>query len=256
MKNLTLSLFTSLLLPFRGIAFVQRFPSSSTTRAASFTTTTAIEGAMQDVELLLIENNGDVAIEQLEALFKAVENQNAYKEPNREAIYKGTWHVWYSNAPPPSNGQLGPFQGSAEQAIAGRGDSYKNILRLPPNSKDDVWLTVVLDGIWEDWDGIEIIADGNNEVSVATETSAPVNDDGADQDWGAKFWKVTFLTINFSLFGKNIFSQKFPAGVSRVWRTTYLDNDTRIVRAGRTGRVEDESVFYMKRSPRPLPPGR
>ena len=61
-----------------------------------------------------------------------------------------------SNAPPPSNGQLGPFQGSSEQAIATQGDSYKNILRLPPNSKDGEWLAVVLDGIWEDWDGIEI----------------------------------------------------------------------------------------------------
>ena len=106
-------------------------------------------------------------------------------------------------------------------------------------------MTVVLDGIWEDWDGIEI-----KEGEEATVESSP-STNSTGQDWGAKFWKVTFLRLNFNLFGKRVLRKDFPAGVARVWRTTYLDNDTRIVRAGGTGRVDDESVFYMKRSPRP-----
>ena len=246
-------LFSILSLSFFGNAFVQRplvYPSRNvilpeSSQLAASTTTDAVGSAMQHVEKLIIDNRGDVSIEDLDPLLEAVESQNTYKEPNREEIYKGTWHVWYSNAPPPSNGQLGPFQGSSEQAIATQGDSYKNVLRLPPNSKDGEWLTVVLDGIWEDWDGIEI-----KEGEEATVESSP-STNSTGQDWGAKFWKVTFLRLNFNLFGKRVLSKDFPAGVARVWRTTYLDNDTRIVRAGRTGRVDDESVFYMKRSPRP-----
>lgn len=220
--------------------------------ASTTTSSTTVTGAKETLETMLVDKNGKVGIEVLEPYLKAVESRNTYKEPNREANYKGTWHVWYSNAPPPSNGQLGPFQGSAEQAIAIQGDSYKNVLRLPPNSSDDAWLTVVLDGIWEDWDGQEIQENGVENAAAATAAADTGSKSRNDPDWGAKFWKVTFLRLNFILFGKQLLSKDFPAGVARVWRTTYLDDETRIVRAGRTGRVEDESIFYMKRTPRPL----
>ncbi len=32
-----------------------------------------------------------------------------------------------------------------------------------------------------------------------------------------------------------------------TWKTTYLDDDTRIVRADVTGRGEDDRIFHMKR---------
>lgn len=202
---------------------------------------------MNDAEDLIIQSKGSVPIETLEPLLASIETQSTYKEPNREPNFKGTWHVWYTNCPPPSNGQLGPFQGSAEQVIAPTGDSYKNVLRLPPHCQDNEWLTVVLDGIWEDWDGNEL-QDGNAPVSVSASSAGA---QPTTEDYGAKFWKVTFLRLNFNLFGNRILSKDFPAGVARVWRTTYLDEDTKIVRAGRTGRVDDESVFYMKTSQRP-----
>ena len=143
--------------------------------------------------------------------------------------------------------------GSSEQEIAMTGDSYKNILRLPPNSKDNEWLTVVLDGVWEDWDGQTLIDDeAPSALSTRQQQKKEATIDTAkDQDWGAKYWKVTFLRLNFNLFGNQLISKAFPDGVSRVWRTTYLDQNTRIVRAGRTGQSDDEYVFYMKRSPRP-----
>jgi hypothetical protein len=203
---------------------------------------TAVETLKEEAEALMIQSNGKVGIETLEPLLERIEAKNTVQEPNRDPGFKGRWHVWYTNCPPPSNGQLGPFQGSAEQDIAmeGDGEAYNNILRLPANCNDGQWLTVVLDGLWEEWDG--------NHLSAGTLVEAAPN---KDQDWGARFWKVTFLRLNFNLFGNLVLSKEFPARVARVWRSTYLDDNTKIVRAGRTGRADDESVFYMKRSIRP-----
>lgn len=189
---------------------------------------------------MIIDSKGNIAVESLEPVFAQIEAHNSNAEPNRSPLYKGIWHVWYTNCPPPSNGKLGPFQGSAEQDITPVGsNTYNNILRLPSHSGDNEWLTVVLRGIWEDWNGIELDSD-SDVLGSKTE----------DMDWGAAFWKVTFKKLEFSLFGNQFASIDFPPDTARIWRTTYLDETTRIVRAGRTGRKEDESVFYMKRSPR------
>lgn len=66
-------------------------------------------------------------------------------------------------------------------------------------------------------------------------------------DYGATSWLVGFKTITIRLFGIPIFNQKFPKDTARVWKMTYLDDDTRIVRAGRTGNTNDDVVFYMVR---------
>lgn len=208
----------------------------------------SVERLMEDAESKIILSAGSVNIKELDPLLLSIERYNTFEEPNRSSMYKGKWHVWYSTAPPPSNGQLGPFMGSSEQEIAPTGDSYKNILRLPPNSKDNEWLTVVLDGIWEDWDG-QVLED--KEAPYAGDEYTLPDQSSGNKNWGAKYWKVTFLRLNFSLFGNQLISKEFPEGVSRIWRTTYLDEVTRIVRAGRTGLPEDEYVFYMKRSSRP-----
>lgn len=195
---------------------------------------------------MLITSKGQLAVETLEPLFTQIEAQSTYDEPNRASIYKETWHVWYTDCPPPSDGKLGPFQGSAEQDITPSGsNAYNNILRLPPNSGDNEWLTVVLRGIWEDWDGIELDSSNNDDASVSTLKK--------NEDWGSKFWKVTFLSLEFSLFGNLLKSIDFPPNTARVWRTTFLDETTKIVRASKTGRKDDESVFYMKRTERPSP---
>ena len=205
-----------------------------------------VQALFDNVEQKMIQSNGKVSVDVLEPILARIEATNTYDEPNRSQTYKGQWYTWYTNCPPPSNGQLGPFQGSSEQEIPLTGNSYDNILRLPPNSENS-WLTVTLEGKWEDWNGILLDDDNNDDGSSSSGNNTN------EEDWGAKYWKVTFLRLNFSLFGNKVFSQEFPPNVARVWRTTYLNDTTgtRIVRAGQTGRIDDEYVFYMKRTPRP-----
>ena len=62
-------------------------------------------------------------------------------------------------------------------------------------------------------------------------------------DFGATCWKVTSVELRIALFGFMVMRQHFSAGTSRIWRTTYLDDEIRIVRAGKTGRPQDEYVF-------------
>ena len=165
-----------------------------------------------------------------EELLQRLEALSSYEEPNRSPNFLGEWNVWYTNCPPPSNGQLGPFQGTAGQIIDdAKTKSYKNLLKVPPND----WLTATLDGIWEEWDGKLLVE--NSDVPSTT------------QDWGANHWKVTFLRLEIKLLGFKLLDKEFPPETARVWRTTYLDDNVRIVRAGKTGRVEDEVVFYTKR---------
>jgi hypothetical protein len=170
-------------------------------------------------------------------------------QPNRAPGFMGTWHVWYTDCPPPSNGKLGPFQGTAGQAIEGpETKAYKNLLSVPPND----WLTAVLDGVWEDWDGTVLSTSDDDDDDDAKDVNKGEGKLSKENfDWGANHWKVTFLNLRISIFGFPILNKDFPAGTSRVWRTTYLDKDIRVVRAGKTGRVQDEVVFYTKRTPPP-----
>jgi hypothetical protein len=158
----------------------------------------------------------------------------------------------YTNCPPPSNGQLGPFQGTAGQVIHDDSDerSYQNLLKVPPND----WLTATLDGIWDEWDGKLLLG----SPSFSSDVMISETEEGHDivntrlnkeRDWGANHWKVTFQRLRIGLFGITIFEKTFPFGTARVWRTTYLDDEIRIVRAGKTGRIADEVAFYTKRKP-------
>lgn len=136
---------------------------------------------------------------------------------------------------------LGPFQGTSSQRI-GHDGAYQNFLNVAPND----WLTATLDGVWEDWDGV-IIRDKGEKVPENVSTPDP------SRDWGANHWKVTFKQLQIKLFGIPLFTKQFEANTSRVWRTTYLKDDVRIVRAGKTGRREDEVYFYTRRNPAPTP---
>ena len=131
--------------------------------------------------------------------------------------------------------QLGPFKGIAKQVIDVSGGKYRNELYVGGSGVDgdeDAWLTAVLDASWKEWDGKYL-------------------DDGAsardDVDYGATTWKVDFESLQISAFGIPLFTQNFKAGTARTWKMTYLDDDTRIVRAGKTGRPDDDVIFYMKR---------
>src|SRR5210317_1119632 len=57
-------------------------------------------------------------------------------EPARDIRMDGAWIVMYTDAPPPSNGQLGPFKGVAKQVIDLKEGTYKNELFVGGNGKD------------------------------------------------------------------------------------------------------------------------
>ena len=137
-----------------------------------------------------------------------------------------SWEVVYSTAPAPSNGALGPFRGVAFQDIDMKTGTYLNRLELP----------------------YDVIG-----ASLRARWECMGNDDS--------LWRVEFDDVTVSFFGNKLFSKTF-ADVERVWDVTFLDRDTRVVRAARTlqglrkeqarGRVanageEDDCVFVMTR---------
>jgi hypothetical protein len=176
--------------------------------------------------------------EELETYFQDLEGQCTLAAPARSPFVEGSWEVEYTDAPSPSNGQLGPFAGFAYQEVDLESGRYANVLKVPPND----WLSATLEATWIEWDGV-LIKDDREKSSEETAAPAVV----PDQDYGATSWVVTFESLTIKLFGIPVVSQKFN-NVKRVWRTTYVDENTRIVRAGRTGEYKDEMFFYMTRN--------
>eukprot|EP00957_Ditylum_brightwellii_P211853 15366677-Ditylum_brightwellii.AAC.1 len=190
----------------------------------------------------------------------------------------GKWKVEYTTAPPPSNGQLGPFVGIARQVIDLDTKRYSNLLIVDPNE----WLSATLDATWEEWDGVFLEKvggfDGDNATSSSTILEGREEEEQKDDnqkkddspfgavlnwfrqstdtkestsiskkpDYGATSWRVTFDSLTIRFFGIPIVTKKFE-NTARVWRMSYLDDDTRVVRAGQTGKSEDDVVFYMTR---------
>ena len=87
--------------------------------------------------------------EAIEALARDLEARNDTNEPARSALNAGSWRVRYSTAPPPSNGQLGPFQGAAIQTIDLDLGLYANEL-LVGGSEASPWLSATLVADWDD----------------------------------------------------------------------------------------------------------
>ena len=177
----------------------------------------------------------------MHSLLANLETLCPLSEPARDARMEGPWVVLYTDAPPPSNGQLG-FKGIAKQVIDLKDGQYRNELYVGgsgPDSDQDAWLTAILDATWTEWDGQYLDAE---DGSLAAPESS-----NANIDHGATTWKVDFKSLTLSLFGIPLFNQQFKVGTSRTWKMTYLDDDTRIVRAGKTGRGEDDWIFYMRR---------
>ena len=219
-------------LVYTSTAFVVRPEASRSCQRLLRSSTTSTEDAFRKVDAYLASGGTEPRpmLEAIEADFPS-----PISEPNRSPQFLGEWHVHWTDCPPPSNGQLGPFLGTSGQFIRDDG-LYQNLLCVPPND----WLTAVLDGKWEDWDG----------RLLSMEDGTPGEAPSKQQDWGADHWKVTFVDLQISLFGWKLFRKDFPPNTSRIWRTTYMDEDTRIVRAGRTGKIEDEYLFYTKRTPK------
>ena len=180
-----------------------------------------------------------VAIEQM---ISHLESLNPTPEPASSALVDGNWRVAYSTAPPPSNGSLGPFKGTAFQDVSLADMSYANVLTVPPN----------------DWLGAKLVAGW----TPVTDDDDDVVGDGGEGRQGRILWVVDFKSVTVRLFGFELFTKTF-ANTTRVWDQTYVDEDTRVVRAARTmaglrkegarGRKaiagdEDDCVFLMVRA--------
>ena len=146
----------------------------------------------------------DDAVQELECI-------NPTDSPGLSEGMGGNWVVRYSDAPPPSNGVLGPFLGMAYQNIDLEKETYENLLKVGGN---EAWLRASLIATWDVLDGTR--------------------------------WKVYFQSLSISLLGVVLFSKRFE-DVTRIWKFTYLDEHTRVMRAGRTGRDEDDVLFFMER---------
>jgi len=179
-------------------------------------------------------------------------------EPTRSPLVDGPWIVLYTDAPPPSNGQLGLFKGVAKQVIDLKRGTYRNELYVGGGGVEGVeedenaWLEAVLEATWKEWDGVYLDDGGDDKDDDSSVTATTTASDTSSNiiDHGATTWRVDFIKLTLSIFQIPIFTQSFKEGTARIWKMTYLDEDTRIVRAGKTGRGEDDWIFYMRRGRR------
>jgi len=163
----------------------------------------------------------------IDDLTRQVEALNTTPNPSQSKLAAGTWRVRYSTAPSPSNGQLGPFFGTVLQSVDLESGIYANELLI---GKETPWLSATLLADWDD------LMDGSN-------------------------WNVSFRTITLSLFGRELFTKEFDEGACRIWTTTFIDDDMRIVRAGPTksgakrmgksANPADYSLFVMTTETKP-----
>ena len=170
-----------------------------------------LEALKDALRAVIISGDGFEAIERrVRELERAYETTTSSSTSDVQALSNGTWRVAFTNAPPPSNGMLGPFKGESFQVVDAASMAYENILAVPPES----WLRVRLRARYE--------ALRDVDASGAT-------------------WKVTFETVKVRAFQRfDVFEKSFPGdATTRIWRTTYVDDNLRIVRAARTMEAVD-----------------
>lgn len=132
---------------------------------------------------------------QIDSLIVDLCSANPTPEPADSELLDGRWRVRYSTAPPPSNGQLGPFIGSAFQNVDLAKGVYENLL-IVGDEEAGGWLKAVLKADWKVVDG--------------------------------RTWTVFFRSLDLSVFGFTLVRQRWEEN-TRVWDMAYLDRDTRVV---------------------------
>mmetsp|Transcript_64999 Transcript_64999/g.89319 ORF Transcript_64999/g.89319 Transcript_64999/m.89319 type:complete len:366 (-) Transcript_64999:253-1350(-) len=164
----------------------------------------------------------------IDTLARELETRDPTSKPATEGIaaLDGRWRVRFSDAPPPSNGALGPFVGEAYQVVDVLRKVYSNQLMLGP-------------------------------LNVTLSADFRPRDD--------RSLRVAFKTLDFAVLGQRLFGIRFPEGTERTWLLSYTDTDTRIVRAGvdggrstarelglidsEEGQNADAYLFVMTRAP-------
>ena len=134
------------------------------------------------------------------AACRKLERSNPTSARSCVAALDGAWSVRFSDAPPPSNGALGPLRGKAFQIVDSDAGTYSNELSL---------------------------FGGTLQLKLQATFSQP--------DASASALRVAFRSIRAVLLGVALPPISFPSGTERTWLCTYTDDDTRIVRAGVDG---------------------
>ena len=126
------------------------------------------------------------ARQQVETLCTQLESYNPTPRAATSGVaaLDGDWCVRYSDAPPPSNGMLGPFAGDARQIVDAAARTYENRLDLGP-------------------------------LTVSLFASFTARDDSS--------LRVRFDTLTPSLFGIGPPPIRFPEGTERTWLLTYTE---------------------------------
>jgi hypothetical protein len=132
---------------------------------------------------------------QVDSLIADLCSANPTPEPANSNLLDGRWRVRYSTAPPPSNGQLGPFIGSAFQNVNLKQGVYENLL-IVGDEESGGWLKAVLKADWE-------VVDSST-------------------------WTVFFRSLDLMVFGFTVVRQRWEEN-TRVWDMAYLDRNTRVV---------------------------
>jgi hypothetical protein len=180
-------------------------------------------------------NLDDNTLEALNERCCALERCNPTPASDAVAALDGAWSVRYSDAPPPSNGALGPLRGKAYQVIDAEARTYSNELELFGGA-------------------LELKLAASFEQRSPRESAL----------------RVAFRSITLSLFGLGLPPIQFPQGTERTWLLTYSDRDTRLVRAGvdggrstarelgliakEAGEAADSYLFVLTRVDRKPPP--
>jgi len=151
--------------------------------------------------------------ETISALVAALEKFNVTPRPARSAQQEGLWTLLYTDLPPAeSSGKIGPFIGAVTQNLEPSRNRIENIL------------TVKSVGI----------------RGVLSAQQAVVDD---------FTWKITFDRLVVSIFGIKIVDRPFPRQEIRTWRTVFLSDSLRIIRAKRLEKsgVDPGFLFILAR---------
>lgn len=163
------------------------------------------------IELAANTENGIAAKPEIKdkiaELVKSLESLNPTKKTSDSPLLNGTWSLVYTTNEGSSAGKVGPFVGKVVQEIDYKKAFYTNNVKL-----------------------------FNGAVEATLGATWDVK--------GPNLWTVKFLNIKFTLFSI-VVSSKSLEGTTGTWRTTYLDDNFRILYAIGGKNTVKENVYIL-----------
>lgn len=175
---------------------------------------------------------------EIETLVSQIEKNNPTKSPSTSDLMNGYWRLLYTDFDPPaeSSGKLGPFVGDVFQDLNSKKLLIKNILKVGFPSIIGA-LTANLS-----------IPNGNTWYVIILLFLIDVLQQSLNTRIHSIYREIEFDRVENSIFGIPLPSKVFPPKSQiRVWRITYLDQDLRIMRAGRPESKPSEYFIFILR---------